>query len=664
MASRLGTTLLATAMAGAAVPALGSTVTSENAYLEMGFEELLDVEVTSGARRAQSVEQSAASVFVISQDDIRRSPARNVPELLAMAPGVQVQRLDYNSYRVSIRGGAQLYANKLLVMIDGRSVYTPTFGGVYWDQHDVLLEDIDRIEVVRGPGGTVWGANAVNGVINVITKSAVDTDGLYVNAEYGDEDEPTVGVRLGGGLRGGGAARLGLLYSAKPSISPNEATFFTGTDGETFQVTGDNAFETGKIDFRLDQPIGERTVFTLTSALQKGEFGDAFGRGAGFVQAHVLARVERETARGGITVQAFADHSDREGYGIGVTTNVFDIDLSHHFTAGSRHHVVWGAGFRFMDDEFTKVSFDPEQTDWRASFFAQDEIAFADDALKVTLGTKLEYNSITGFEYQPSVRALWRFTERSTVWGALSRNVRTPSRADRTAQFDIEIDQDVLLPVGLVGNQDVDTETSYTAELGLRSRVTDRLSFEGSVFATYYDDLIKETANPATAPPVFPVFLNRFENSGEARSLGVEIAANAHPIDPLTLQLAYAYIDLDVDQDGGAPTPNLVSDQDVVFGENGTSQHTVSLRGTYDVTDALFASAWLRYASEPLATDLGDGVDLDLRLTWAPGPVRASIIGENLLSDEDDFEGEEYLETLTELSPTARRLTAKLELDL
>lgn len=666
MASRTNTLMLSAALMAAAPGALASTVTSENAYLDMGFEELLDVEVTSGSRRAQSVEDSAASVFVISQDDIQRSPARNVPELLRMVPGVQVQRLDYNNYRVSIRGGAQLYANKLLVMVDGRSIYTPTFGGVFWDQHDVLLEDIDRIEVVRGPGGTVWGANATNGVINVITKSADETRGLYVNLEYGDEDEPTAGLRLGADLPGGGAARVGVIYSSKPSISPNETMtqpagpFGPGSD---LVINGANDYETGKIDFRLDQPIGDRTVFTLTSAVQKGEFGEALSRGAGFLQAHVLARVARETERGGVTLQAFADHSDREGYGIGVVTNTFDVDLSHHFTAGARHHVVWGGGFRYMKDDFTKVVTDTEQSDWRASFFAQDEIAFRDDALKLTLGTKLEVNSITGFEYQPSVRALWQYAEGQTVWGAVSRNVRTPTRADRAVQFDPDIDLDTGLPVGLFGDPDIDRETSLTAEVGLRSRIGQRASVEASLFGTLYDDLIVEAPNAATAPPNAPIFFNQLRNAGEGRSVGVEIAANANPIDPLTLQLAYAYIDLDVDTDEPL-VANLGSDRDVLFSEVGTSQHTASLRAAYDVTDAIMASAWLRYVSAPIATDLGDGVDLDLRLTWAPGPFRASVIGENLLSDEDDFEGVDYLVTLTETSPSARRLTAKLELDL
>ena len=666
MARRTNALMLSVALLTAPAGALASTVTSENAYLDMGFEELLDVEVTSGSRRAQAVSDTAASVFVISQDDIRRSPARNVPELLAMVPGVQVQRLDYNNYRVSIRGGAQLYANKLLVMVDGRSIYTPAFGGVFWDQHDVLLEDIDRIEVVRGPGGTVWGANATNGVINVITKRASETQGLYANLELGDEDEPTVGVRLGTDLPRGGAARIGLIYSSKPSISPNPTTiqmpgpFGPGSD---LVIDGANDYETAKIDFRLDQPLGERATFTLTSALQKGELGEAFGRGAGFVQAHVLARVARETERGGIILQAFADHSDREGYGIGVVTNTFDVDLSHHFTAGARHHLVWGAGFRYMQDDFTKVVTDTEQSDWRASFFAQDEVAFRDDALKVTLGTKLEVNSITGFEYQPSVRALWQYAEGQTVWGAVSRNVRTPSRADRAVRFDPDLDPDTGLPVTLFGNPDVDRETSLTAELGLRSRIGERASIETSVFGTLYEDLIVEAPNAATAPPRFPIFANQLRNAGEGRSVGVEIAANTNPVDPLTLQLAYAYIDLDVD--AGEPlVANLGSDRDVLFSEVGTSQHTASLRAAYDVTDAVMASAWLRYVSEPIATDLGDGVDLDLRLTWAPGPFRASVIGENLLSDEDDFEGEEYLETLTETSPSARRLTAKLELDL
>ena len=654
---------LAALLVGTAVtPAAASVVSSENAYLDMGFEELLSVEVTSGSRRAQSVEESAASVFVITQDDIRRSPARNVPELLRMVPGVQVQRLDYNNYRVSIRGGAQLYSNKLLVMIDGRSVYTPTFGGVFWDQHDLLLESIDRIEVVRGPGGTVWGANATNGVINIITKSALETEGLYANVEFGDEDRPTAGLRVGGALATGGAVRISALYSEKPDISPNPVTIQPGSG---LVIDGPNGYETGKIDFRLDQPLGDKTMFTLSSAVQEAAFGEAFGRGAGFLQAHVLARVERETATGGIVAQVFADHSDREAYGAGVIANVYDIDLSHHFTLGERHHLVWGGGFRYQEDEFTKIAFDTEESDWRASFFAQDEISFADGALAFTLGSKFEVNSITGFEYQPSLRALWQITERRTLWGALSRNVRTPSRSDRAVQFDPVLDPATGVPFTLLGNEDVDAEQAFTAEIGYRARTTDRLSIEASIFGTYYEDLIVETNEPSTQPPFFPIFANRLANAGEGRALGVEIAANANPVDPLTLQLAYAYTDLDVDiDDEDAPIFSLPGTPELLFGEQGTSAHVASLRAALDLPADVTASGWLRYQSAPIATDVDEQVDVDLRLSWEPGPFRASLIGENLLSDEDDFEGTDYFATLTELSPTARRLTAKLELDL
>ena len=653
-----------TLLALATVPLMTSTalagvVTSENEYLEMGFEELLSVELTSGSRRAQTIEDSAASVFVINQDDIARSPARNIPELLRMVPGLQVARVDHNNYRVSIRGGSQLYANKLLVMIDGRSVYTPTFGGVFWDQHDLMLDDIDRIEVVRGPGGTVWGANATNGVINIITKSAEDTTGLYANVEVGTEDEPTVGLRLGTRLSTGGAVRLGAQYTAKPDISPNAPAFRPDAFG-LIQVDGENSYESGRLSFRLDQPLGEKTDLVLTSAVQRGEFGEAFGRGGGFLQAHVMGRLERETETGGIIAQVFADHSDRQGYGVGVTVNTWDIDVSHHFRAGERHNVVWGGGFRYLSDQFTKVAQDTEETDWRASLFAQDEISLT-DALQITLGSKFEYNSVTGFEVQPSVRALYHFSEQRTIWGAVSRSVRTPSRADRSVQFDVAI-VDPGVPLTTFGSEDVDSEISYTAEIGYRSRVTDRLSLEASLFGTLYEDLIFERDNPATQPPAFPVFANILDNVAEGTSYGVEIAANANPIDRLTMQLAYSFVDLDIEVDDPA-TFALPSKLDLLFNEAGTARHLASLRSSLEVTDALTASSWVRYTSEPAKTELGDAFDVDLRLTYAPeGPFRASLIGENLLNGDDEFEAVDYITTLTELSPVERRVTAKIEL--
>ena len=644
--------------------AAAEVVTGDNAFAELSFEELLSVELTSAARRSQSVEDSASSVFVITRDDIRRSPARNVPELLRMVPGVQVARIDHNNYKVSIRGGNQLYANKLLVMIDGRSVYTPTFGGVFWDQHDLLLEDIERIEVIRGPGGTVWGANATNGVINVITRAADDTTGLYVNLEAGDEDQPTAGLRLGTTLPGGGAARLSAIYSSRPDISPNPLTltpaaYWQEAADAVSAVDGPNEYETAKLSFRLDQPIGDAVRLTFDTAVQSGEFGQGFGVGAGFVQAHGLLRLERDTTRGTMSLQVYADHSDRESYRIGIVTNTADIDFSHAFDAG-RHAIVWGAGFRAWRDEFTKVVTDPEASDWRASLFAQDEISLADERLRLTFGSKFEYNSVTGFEVQPNLRALYQLTDRRTVWAALSRNVRTPSRGDRFLQFaNYETEP---APVAIVGVEDLDAETALTAEIGYRSRVTDRLSLEAAAFLTRYDGLVSEIATPLQ-PPASPIFVNTFDNDGFGTAKGIELAANLQPLRRLTTQLAYAYVDLDHDCDT-PPAVMVPGLDDILFRETGTARHLASLRSTAELPGDLTGTLWTRYTSEPALQDVGDHVDLDLRLTWSPaGPVQASLIGENLLDGDDAYETEAYIAQLTELSPSTRRLTAKLELD-
>ena len=440
----------------------------------LSIEDLGRIEITSVTKRPQALSRSPASVFVITSDDIRRSGALTLPDALRLAPNLQVARTDAGQYAISARGFNTLQAsNKLLVLIDGRSIYTPFHGGVFWDQQQVFLEDVDRIEVISGPGGTLWGANAVNGVINVITKPAQQTQGGLATAQIGTVDD-RVGVRAGGtlGTTGGWRAYGMQLYR-----------------GNTVTGTGRNAkddFEAKQAGFRLDWGDAPNR-FTLQ--------GDAFdngieprGRNSG---GNVLGRWTRVLGDSStFEVQGYFDKVDRESPGVTDNLETFDIQAQHSFALGSRHALVWGGGYRLTDDKFVNTLnpfvIDPESdTVSIGNVFLQDSIALRED-LTLTVGTKFEYSSYSGLEYLPSARVAWQVSDEDLLWAAVSRAVRTPSRVDR----------DLVAPGILAGASDLKSEELIAYELGWRGLPTTALSVSASVFCHEYEDLRVLTTGP------------------------------------------------------------------------------------------------------------------------------------------------------------------------
>jgi iron complex outermembrane receptor protein len=466
---------------------------------DLSIEELGNIQVTSVSRHAERLSDAPAAIFVITGEDIRRSGATRLAEALRLAPNLEVARASASSYAISARGFNNNVGNKLLVLIDGRTVYTPLFSGVFWDAQDVMLEDIERIEVISGPGATLWGANAVNGVINVITRRPSDTQSGHAYAQSGNL-ERGVGARYGGALGGNGSYRA-------------YGRFFDifNTSNASGQTAND-AWSKTQVGFRTDWGTAANGL-TLQGDAYRGSLDQALVDASSISGNNLLGRWNRDLAGWGqLQIQSYFEHTERDVPGrFADRLNIFDLEFQHGLRATGAHRLTWGGGYRYGDDRVTNsavVAFLPADRHLRwSNVFAQDEIALADN-LRLTLGTKFENNYYTGTEPLPSARLAWKPDARHLVWGAASRAVRAPSRIDRDL-FTV-----VPLPAGLTplnGGPDFVSEVVKVFEVGYRAQVSPQASYSVSLFHNIYDKL--RSVEPAPGGVV--VLGNKMEGTGD-----------------------------------------------------------------------------------------------------------------------------------------------------
>lgn len=596
-----GLALLATPAAAQEAQPTARTASS-NGLDALSLEQLGDVQVTSVSRSAQSVGEAPAAIFVITADDIERAGNRSIPAALRQAPNLQVARLDSANYAITARGfnHSSGTANKLLVMVDGRIVYTPLYSGVFWDEQNAIMEDLDRIEVVSGPGGVLWGSNAVNGVINIVSRDAHETQGLLVT---GGASEATraLGARYGGRFGDNGAFRvygLGLLRSAdEPTQWRNYQLGFRGDWGgasDAFTVQGDI--------YQGDQD-------QLAGQIQDTEIGGG----------NILGRWTRRFSSGAeFSLQAYADRTERSvSSGIMAQVDAAAIDAQYQFSLDERHNLVLGAGVRSTEDTFTPgpgtVFLDPASRRLDTlSAYAQDTFALTEN-VDLIAGVKLEENDYTGLEYMPSVRVAWRPDASSLVWGAISRAVRTPSR------FDSE-----LINTGVLnGGPDFDSEEVLAYELGYRAQVNERLWFSISTYYNVYDDL---RTLEATSMVVFPL---EIRNGMSGETYGVEAWGSYSVADWWRLNAGLNWQDKDLEIDPGSAD---------VFGVDFAGNDPnleLSLRSLMDFGDRVQFDVTGRYVSELPSPQVDSYVALDARVgVRVTDHFELSIAGYNLL-DED-----------------------------
>ena len=623
----------------------GAAVHADADLFDISIEELGELRVTSVSRRSEPLRGAASSIFVITAEDIRRSGLSSLPEVLRMAPGVEVAREGAHSWTISIRGFNSDLSNKLLVLIDGRSVYSPLFAGVFWDAQDTLLQDIERIEIISGPGGTLWGANAVNGVINIITRSAWQTTGTLVEVGAGNEQEASLGMRHGFTITDDIAARGYLNYSDRdPSELPAGGDAFD----DWRRVQGGFRMDwepekSSRISVQgdvYDAELGEllRGDFTLGTLPGPDTPGDVDISGH-----NLLARWERQLANDeNIRLQAYYDHTSRDIPGsFTEKRDTFDIDFQHNFTATDRHNIVWGAGFRLTSDELGNTlfaSFLPdERTDRTFSLFIEDQIRLLDN-LFLMVGTKLEHNDYTDFELQPDIRAAWAVDERQTLWAAVSRAVRIPARLNTdlelTAPFSIP-GVPVPLYVNVVGTDDYQSEELIATEAGYRVTLDPGLSLDFALYYNDYDNLQTQESDGIAAvgdPPEYLWLPATLANGMKGETYGGTVVANWQPLSTWRLQFQYAYIDFDLELKPGAEDTGALT----IAGNSPAHQAAVhsylELPGDFDLY------AGVRYIDDLPALAVPSRTTVDASVGWRPiEHLRTSLTVRNL-NDETHLE--------------------------
>ncbi|WIM04905.1 MAG: TonB-dependent receptor [Candidatus Nitricoxidivorans perseverans] len=603
------------------------------ALADHSLEQLMDmrVEVTSAARKPQKLEDSATAIHVITREDIRRSGMTSLPEVLRLAPGLQVARLDGGTWAISSRGFNAKNSDNLLVMQDGRVLHTPTFTGVYWNAQDIVLEDVDRIEVIRGPGGALWGANAVTGVINIVTRPAQATQGGVASGGIGSHERQGM-VRHGGKLGETGYYRI---YAKRADQDDFEAYADIGahdrrdmssagfrTDWEL--LGGDSLTVQGDVHAGRSNHTGTAlTISPPTSAL--------LGYPIDLRGGNLLARWKRAlSATEEWSLQLYYDHYDRRYFNLGERRDTVDLDFQHRFLWGGRHDIVWGFGYRRTSDDMRNtdiVSYMPaRRTDSVASAFVQDEVALDGDKLHLILGSKFEHNDYTGTEVQPNLRLRWKPDKRSMAWTAVSRAVHTPSRTDTDGRV-----VSTVVPAGpsvyrLQGGQSAQSEHVDSLEAGWRAWPTERLQMDVAAFYSRHRNLTtieREASFPEAGYTVYPLV---FHNKAKATTRGLELSGSWRPADRWQFKASHTWLSMNIRRD-------VDSTDTSIEGEEGRSPRSqFQFHAFHSLSARVDVGASLYYTDELPSLEIPAHARLDARIAWrAQRDLELVLIARNLL---------------------------------
>ena len=594
-------------------------------YKKLSLQELMDLEVTSVSRRPEKLADSASAIQVITGDDIRRSGATSIPEALRLATNLNVAQKGSQGWAISARGFKTELSNNLLVLIDGRTVYSPLFSGVFWDAQDYVLDDIDRIEVISGPGSTLWGANAVNGVINITTKSAKDTQGLYTEVAAGTELENSTSVRYGGMLA--------------PNISYRAYGKYTERDGGALADGSDASTDwtSRRAGFRIDAEPSPQTTFTLQGDLYDNDEDRQASPTVDLSGGNLLGRwthtLENDSE---MSLQLYYDrtHLDQPvlpsifspvAGRLTDDLDTYDLDFQHRLFLGERNQVVWGLGYRRTHDVVQNapgLGFLPARLDQDLySAFIQDKINLG-AGWALTLGTKVEHNDYTGFEVEPSGRLQWNFSPTQMVWTSVSRAVRMPSRIDRDLRR-----PSTGAPI-FSGGSDFQSETVIAYELGWRAQVASNVLVSVSTFYNHYDDVRSLGLTPVTVLPLV------FQNNLEGETYGVEFTTTYEVTKSWRLRGGYTLLREDIRvKDGETDLNNALN-------ETADPRHQFSIRSSMDLPHQLEFDTGLRWVDTLRMNNTGSVAkvpsyfELDVRLAWHPTQnLELSLVGQNLLHD-------------------------------
>lgn len=630
-----GLTLLALLLV---CPTYSSAQPTDLAGLDL--EDLMEIEVTSVSRKEERVISAPAAVYVLTDEDIRRSGYTSIPELLRLVPGMHVAKSNSSTWAISTRGFSDVFANKLLVMIDGRTVYSPIFSGTYWDVQDYVLEDIERIEVVRGPGGTLWGGNAVNGVVNIITKKAKKTQGGLVAGSLGSADRTQNSVRYGGAIGKDASYRL---YAKYREFDEFDAVgggdlfddWYTMQSGFRFDLSASRETE---VSIQGDVYSGSQQLGGVAST-DVSPYSELFETNSDSSGGNLLAKISHEfSADSTVQLQMYFDRANRASFRGGTHSTTYDLDLQHQYAFSKRNELVYGFGVRLLDDEFySDGSFfaDPSSRFYeKTNAFIQNGYEVLPDELKLITGLKIEHNEFTGSEFQPNVRLQWSIDPKLSVWGAVSRAVRTPSRFEHDLGLDIfGFDPGIGVPgvARLVPNKQMDSEELLAYEIGIKAHPRNELSFDAAIFLNHYDNVntfdYRETFIDSSSGPklVQPIVVG---NNSEARAYGGEVSFDWHASSRLRFVGTYSYLANNV-----VATANA-ADTDIELRQDYCPAHQLSLRTQIKLGEDWELDPTLRYVDTISGLVIDSYVELDLRLGFRPSSEwEFALIGQNLLHE-------------------------------
>jgi len=632
--------------------------------LDLSLQELLNVEVTSVSKQKQLLSNSPAAIYVVTNESIRRSGATSIPQALRDVPGLHVAQIDSQKWAIGSRGFNGRYNNKLLVLMDGRTLYSPAFSGVYWEVQDTLMADIERIEVIRGPSAAMWGANAVNGVINIITKHSADTLGGYAELGAGDYEQGFAGFRYGSTLSDNATSRVYLKGFERDSFELDPNDLESDLLVPFADTAKDNSWKHLQLGGRIDIQLETDTSLTLssdfyTSKMQQApniasteaplyrEFYVDEVNNDGF---NLLSKYTKAlSATSEYSVQTYYDYASREEDLYDIRSDTFDIDFQHQLIVGQNHNIVWGLGYRYIQDEVDSslltflTSSKPTQTNtdlWSA--FVSDEIMLIKDELWLTLASRFEHNDYTGLEVQPNIRLMWQLDAKNNVWTSIARAVRTPSRLEDNISLNAlniaPSDVSPLVKLWVSGSDSFESEEIISYEVGYRFIPVSQWSFDTTMFYNDYDKL-RVTSIGTTDFSTFPNYISQytvFENDDDGYNYGVELSSLWVASDAFQLRVNYSFIQSEFGDNLGQNTD--------------APEHMLSTIIDWNIADDIDANFVWRFIDETIVISENNASQksienynsVDIGVSWdVTSDVTLSAFGKNLLHPAHlEYEGE------------------------
>ena len=638
--------LLVVSTLASARPSAAQDNQSTQSLKQLSLAQLGDIEVTTVSKEPEEVWNTPAAIYVLTNADIRRSGATTIPDALRLVPGVEVAQIDSDHWSVGIRGFGSEFSKSVLVLIDGRSVYSPLFSGVYWNVENVMLQDVDRIEVIRGPGGTIWGANAVNGVINIITKSAKDTHGGLVSVTGGEVNHGIGSFRYGGADGRLDYRVYGMAFARAPDYHLDHSSF--------------DQWELGQGGFRTDTQLTSRDTLNIQGDLYHGYDGERVDVSFYSPPSEEMFDQDHDVSGGDLLMhwhrqinedsdfrlQAYYDHTSRLSPQLDETRDTYDVDFLYHRNVDGRHDILLGAGGRWSPDHITQkfatLNFIPNnETDSIYSWFLQDQISIIPKRLFVVVGSKFEHNNYSGFEVQPNARLLWTPDDHQTFWAAITRAVRTPSRLDQDIQLTDFLVANPPIFFRVVGNPDFQSEQLLGTEAGYRRLLEKKLYLDVAFFYNDYNDLYGYGATSVfletSPPPAHTIVQVPLANAIAGDTTGFEIAPDWKPVNWWELRGSYSYLHLYVhNKPGAAGSFNYL----VTASDNGSSpQDQVEAQSFLHLPKKVEFDANFRFVSAlpaqtavPAGPSVGAYSTADARFAWHPlRSFDLALVGQNLL---------------------------------